>query len=300
MRKLKILCIGSLALGLLIVGGRLLGLYSLDYSDYRQISQIKRAMKDQDYDKVQESYSLLKNKGISSEELDYNYGLSLYNRKEYAGALEIFETLRDVDYLLLGNSAYRISAGTQEQQSKIETLEKAIDYYKQGIIKDYLNLDLKINYELALKELEALKDQQNQDNSQDNNDQQSNEDSQENDNGDKSQENDNGDKQNNNQDSGDDQQQENQEQNEQQQGDKENKDGENQEESQQEKSQQENSENNPEQNQGKEGDKEESTEQNPEDAMVQQVLRMLEEQEKESLKNNQSIYNGDKGDENDW
>lgn len=206
----------------------------------------------------------------------------------YQMALDILEQ-QDVDPLVLGNVYYQAgnalsNAELVDVDGQQELYAKALDTYLAGMAEEPQRIDLKYNYEYVKKQLDDQQqdsqknDPQNQDNPSEDSDQ---------------------DQQNKDNQSGDsDQDQPNKED---QQGD-----------SEQNSQSNEGSNNNSDQSQQNQdgthedqGSKGQETDADPSEqlaeAMMNQVLKMLEDQEQDSLKNNQQVISRqEEGGKNDW
>lgn len=242
--------------------------------------------------------SLHKEEYIEEESLlNSNLGKIAFWQKSYVEAEEYLMKV-DGNYLLRGNGYYYHAEEEEDPSLKLELYASALDMYKQGIVDDPRNLDLKFNYEFVLSKLEQ--EEENQENSES----EEGQDDQENQEGEESQED-----------------QENQEGGEGQE-DQENQEGEEGQEDQEGEEGQENQEGQEgnEDSEGQEG--QEEGEQNTDQEVPEgqedsgeviegelneeeynellKILELLEQQEEESLKNNQEVIQEGSGDTNDW
>jgi Ca-activated chloride channel family protein len=225
----------------------------------------------ENYEKALEHYKKGLLKKPASKELSYNAFLAaiLAGKGE-----EIFEYLKNAKetvnkYLNAGNLLFLAGESIEDNSKKQELFKKSLDTYIAGIIKYPENVPLKYNYEYVKDKME----QQEEENEQENKEKQE----------EKKQEED----------------KEGQE-NESEQGDEENQE---QKEDGGNKEMTEKGEQNKKEEEaaaGKEGESQEEEQQSA--AEIQSVLRMLERQEQDSLKNNQEYIEREKetGNENDW
>lgn len=261
----------SAVLTLCLVISHLVGIWSFNYVESQTLNKANEAFEQGDYEAALLGYGELMDNEKVMNEATYNTALAAYKAGNYENALTSLDKLNEGNYMLRGNCHFKIADTIETDVSEqIKRLEEAVELYKSGIIQDANDLNIKINYELALQKLEDLKQQQ-EENQQQNEDQQG----QDQQDGNQSKEDQNGDNQqedNQQQDSGENQQGE------------ENKGKEQQESA------------NAEENQGNQS-QETGT---PDEEIINQVLKMLEEQEAESLKNNQAYRHAGEEETNDW
>jgi len=238
----------------------------------KYLKEGNKAFINQDYDQALETYSLGLEKAEAKNNLTNNIGLAEMKKEDYINALEHLEK-ESGNYILRGNANYYLGESQQNIKEKIKFYELAIDEYKQGIINEPRDLELKYNYEFVLDKLEQSKEEaDNQEENQDQNEE--------------------------NQEEGQDQQSQDGDEEESQDQQSQDNTGEEEAENQENQEQQSQDEE-PEDEQGKQGDIGEEAI-NPEDSGVQQILRLLERQESESLKNNQEVKNTGGEDAYDW
>ena len=206
--------------------------------------------------------------------LNFNAAQSAYMLGEYEIAIEYYE--KSIDsierFLNSGNAALRLGETSDDESAKALFCAQALQAYRDGIIKFPQNVALKYNYEVVKEKIEELSNNQEQNN--DNQNQESGNDDQEN--------------------------QENQESQEQ--------DGQSQEREEQSQDQYEQDGTDGEQNQFQEEDlseqgedseenhsslqEREDGEDEPDLQAIERILRMLEMQEEQSLKNNREVIRG--------
>lgn len=265
-----------------------------------------------DYGGAVEAYS----KGLEKSDdrkLNYNAAQACYLTGNYQQAVDYYGkgTERPDMYLNAGNANLKLGEGMEDANQKLQYYARALEVYKQGILKYPENVPLKFNYEYVLNMIDDLQENEQQQNDEQNNNNQDGGENQENQNGEDGQ-NENP-KQNEQSDDS-----EKDQNNEPSTEEPENNQGEqsgteqNQEDSNEQGSSQ--SEQDREQNETQNGasGNEQNNEQSdglnaqefPEaaqtDEEIAQVLEMLERQEAESLKNNQHIRDYGKEDEYDW
>lgn len=252
--------------------------------------------------------------------LSYNSGQASYRLNDYQKAIEYYSKAPDrvEKYLNSGNASLKLGDAGNDPNQKTQCYQQALETYKQGIIAFPENIDLKYNYEYVKRKIEQQQNNnnQNQQDNQDNNDkqddkqgnqgqdnqqdgngqdkQQNGQDQQQNgqdgNNQDKKQNEQNGKDQQNNQ-SGDSQQKDNQGQN--QQDRQSGQSGQNQGQNKDQNGQQNGSALN-------QSDASQSGQNNNDPSQVMDALRMLEQQEEESLKNNQGVVKDGKEGKHDW
>lgn len=244
-----------------------------------------------------------------NSEVRNNIIKSLYEEKKYK---EITETL-STEYFIRGNSYAFLGDETAQQnpEEAIKNYKTALEEYKLAM-KTSNDLNIKKNYEIVLKKIEALNNNQNQQSQDKQNDKQDQNNEQDN-----KQNQQNQDKQNNKQDQNKDQdnkqdQQNNQnQQNQDKQNDKQdqNKDQDNKQDQQNNQNQQNQDKQNDKQDQNKDqNDKQNSIPQGEvqpidskdegRDGEVRAILKRLEGNEKQSFKNNERVINIDTGNSN--
>ena len=232
-----------------------------------------------------------------NNEVRNNIIKSLYEEKKYK---EITETL-STEYFIRGNSYAFLGdeAAQQNPEEAIKNYKTALEEYKLAM-KTSNDLNIKKNYEIVLKKIEALNNNQNQQNQDKQNDKQDQNNEQDN-----KQNQQNQDKQNDKQDQNNEQDNKQNQQNQDKQNDK-----------QDQNNEQDNKQN--QQNQDKQNDKQDqNNEQNSKqnnipqgevqpidskdegrEGEVRAILKRLEGNEKQSFKNNERVINIDTGNSN--
>ena len=290
--------IASLISGTLIVAIMILffsGTLDFDNGINESIINGNKSYAASNYDQALETYK--KGLGESSEDprLNYNSGQASYRLSNYEDAVKYYAKASETHdkYINSGNSSVKLAEITEDSTKKQQYYQQALETFKNGIIAFPENVPLKYNFEYVKSK---LGDGQSN-NSEDQNKNEENNDSQE-----------------NKQDGQDENQQQNQ-QNTDSQQDKQNESSEpkdaeekNGEKSENQQSSQSGKSKEQDKTQGEEKEKqnasqiEESDSSNSEqsDNNIAQVLKMLEKQEEESLKNNQEVQGNAKEDEYDW
>lgn len=238
----------------------------------------------------------------TQDRLNTNLAITMFLSERYT---EIEEYLLDIEshYLLRGNAYYYISEIESDPNAKLEALNNALNMYREGILLDSHDLELKYNYEFVLDKLETEEEQQEQEQNEDSEENSEDED-QENQDGDQeeSSEGDKSEESEDKQDGG------NQDQSQ--------EDGESQEEQDSSLSEEdENSDNQDQEGQSGPENQDQEGQEGPEQAAGEplqgelteeayeellRILELLEQQEEESLKNNQEVIQEGNGDTNDW
>lgn len=214
-------------------------------------------------------------------------------QNQYMEAIDLLEN-QEVDSLIIGNTYYKAAQSLNDKEGtapeEIQGMyESALNAYENGIVDEPERVDLKYNYEYV-KELidnkEADESQSDQKNSEEDN-----QEKQENSQGDNQEDGGNQEESGNNQEDGDNREESGDNQEEQ-------KNSEGEQQSQEEAGESDDIS-------GDFADTGENSEEMSEEALdegtVGQILKMLEEKEKDSLKNNQQVI-GKQGDDrkNDW
>lgn len=254
------------------------------------IKRGNKAYATNNYQQALETYQKGLNKDSDEPKLNYNSGQASYQLGNYGEAIEYYaKTDSSPDkYINSGNSSLKLAEASSDPLQKQQLYQQALETYKNGILAYPENIPLKYNYEYVKSKLDDNQDQNNE--QQDNNENQENEEDQNNNQdqqGDNSQQNQqNKDSSENNQDESSDQKDSEKDQQSSQ-----DNDGNEQNNSQDEENKEQNS------SQANESD---SSNADQEDSNVAQILKMLEKQEQESLKNNQEVRKSTKEDEYDW
>lgn len=271
-----------------------------------------------DYGGAVEAYS----KGLEKSDdrkLNYNAAQACYLTGNYQQAVDYYGkgTERPDMYLNAGNANLKLGEGMEDANQKLQYYARALEVYKQGILKYPENVPLKFNYEYVLNMIDELQQNEQQNNEQNNSNQDSRENEENQNSEDRSGRNQNEQQnQQQNEQSGDSENDQNGDQSAEQDNSQEEQDetGQNQENSNDQDSSQQGSSESPEDTEqdetrnGSEQNNEQSGGLNRQDSAdaaqtdeeIARVLEMLERQEAESLKNNQHIRNYGKEDEYDW
>lgn len=254
-----------------------IGQTPLNQDNQKILNQGNAAFAKGDYDGAKTIYESLLGDKNYEDSIKYNLGIIAYETGAYDEALEY---LKDIDnYKLYGNTYYKMGEIAEDRQDKISCYEEAIKRYMSGIKSEPNNVELKYNYEFVKKILDDLKEEQkeeqekkNQDNETENKDKNDSED---------------GENQQNQDNKEDDKKQKNQ-------GNQENEEDKDKKDSESTSSDKEKESKSDESEQGKteKADINEET--------IKQILKLLEQQEKQSLKNNQGIIQQGKEEGNDW
>lgn len=297
------------------------GLINFDNSIIKFLVRGNRLFADSNYEQALNAYNEGLKKDSENLKLNYNSGQAAYLLEDYQNAVMYFDKACDTPerYLNSGNSSLKLGDNTEDVNQKKQYYKQALDTYKKGILAFPENVPLKYNYEYVKKKLEEL-DVDNSENRNDEENKDENEENQENQsqdgkqNGQDNSQQQNEDEQGNSSQSGDEDQKDetqqdstkqNQNQSEGQQS------GQDKDNNQDEKSGAESKEEHGDGKNGNEEDKNDagyspesegsdSQEGEIDDSLLQQVLRMLERQEEEALKNNQEVRNKGEEDEYDW
>ncbi|AEV66805.1 tetratricopeptide repeat protein [Acetivibrio clariflavus] len=296
----------SIVTGLLITALMILfftGQISFDGSINEIIKNGNKEYDTKNYQQALETYQKGLDKHPNDAKLNYNSGQALYQLAGYDEAINYYAKADNTPdkYINSGNCSVKLAESTDDPVQKQLLYQQALETYKEGIIAFPQNIPLKYNYEYVKSKLDELKEQQNNEQQNENENQENEEDKNNNQNqqGNNSQQDDNQNKQD-----------ENQEQNQQNRQSPESNPNEDSEQKNTEKNQQpsqdkettgqdEAQKDNKEQN-SRSMDESDSSDPEQNDSNIAQILRMLEKQEEQSLKNNQEIRRSTKEDEYDW
>jgi len=244
------------------------------------------------------------------KKLNYNAAQASYMLQNYEQAAGYYAKAAEKadTYLNWGNSYFNTGERSEDANEKLQLYIKALETYKQGILKYPQNVELKFNYEFTEKKINELQESMNENQPQDDN------------NGNREEQRNNGqdseggeqdreeqqDGQQDEQSGGSDQNEQQNEQDGQENNNQNNSDSGEQQNSENEQSSGQDDASSEEtgsdqQEQGMPGINEaDDSKVGEADDMIEQVLRMLEKQEEQALKNNRHIkdYRGE--DEYDW
>ncbi len=256
-------------------------LVTVDFIDFNQ--EVSQGMttgnsfyQQNEYEKAIEAYEGVIAKEANNPELHYNLGLVAYAMKDYEKAIEHFSQSED-NNMVLGNTYYRQGSNLQDPKQQMQTYQQGLEQYLIGMKAQPGNIEMKYNYEYLKKLMDdQQKDQdqenQNEDNKndeqEDQNEQNQNEQNQEQEDQDEQSQNEQNQNQENQDEDQENQNQENQDQENQDQQN-ESQSGENQDQEKEEQNQDQQSQS------GEDNEEADKTQQ-----AIEQVLRMLEQQEK--------------------
>lgn len=272
-----------LLMTLLVFTGRI----RLNHSMRSSINSGNAYYNDKDYGKAIEIYErVLKNKPNNADIL-YNIGLTAYAMEDYEKAIEYYSQSRDCS-MLLGNAYYRQGSRIGDPTQQMQSYRQGLEQYLISIKAEPNNIEVKYNYELLKKLIDDREQNQEQQNEKQKDENSQDKDQSQDSQKDKNQQNQDGQNEEN-----ENQKQENQ--------NKENDDRNNQN-SEEQKNDQKKLKNEREDGQSQNNQNEafNDEEANQNQNSIDQVLKMLEQQEKQSLKNNQAVMNKGEGEVNDW
>ena len=278
----KVVCISGI-ITVLLLSLLLIGWEDAEEKVIKALRQGNEQYMSAKYEEALKSYETGLAAKPESKALNFNAAQAAYLLGEYEKAAQYYEKAEDCTdkYLNGGNAFLRIGDAAQAENQKVQCYAKAVQIYKEGIIKYPKDVSLKYNYEFAKKKIDELlermeqssessdkSDELSKDGSSNHNSSNSNDEIQKS----KGQESENA----------------------------ENAQG------QQDKNPEQNEDSGNIQGNGKEGDDERQyaysrneEEYNPDQESVRRILEMLDSQEEESLKNNQGIVGG-KDEANGW
>mgnify|MGYP000865342755 FL=1 len=266
------------------------------------------------YAEAGEIYRGLLQKNPEDERLSYNLATVYYKTGGYQEALEFFQKGPESPekYLLMGNICYEKGQEELDPVEKINLYQEALQYYREGMVNFPREIELKYNYEYVREELEKVQEEMEEQMEQSSGGQEDNEDedgenqddssSQQEDFSQENQDESNPGEEEKGGEEGDREQElDNQEENKQE--EETGNEGERQEERQEGKQEEESAgtqqEGQEKEGQDREGSREMEGEKSREEIL--QILKMLEAEEEDSLKNNQSLYQGSgKEEKYDW
>ncbi|MCL2151922.1 MAG: tetratricopeptide repeat protein [Oscillospiraceae bacterium] len=234
--------------------------------------------------------------------LNFNAAQAAYLLGEYSKAEEYYGKSGDniERFLNVGNIYAALGDSLDENEQKLQCYLQALKYYQEGIIMFPQNVPLKFNYEIVKGKADDISsdmDQQDSD-SQDNDESDSDDSQEQNEQEQEGQEQDNQEQDGQEQDS---QEQDSQEQDSQEQDGQE-QEGQEQDNQEQEGQEQEQAQGQEQEEGEEDGQDANSLEENEIDLdmeAIERILKMLEIQEEESLKNNQEVVGGKNG-KNGW
>jgi Ca-activated chloride channel homolog len=135
-----------------------------------------------------EKYETVLDQLPESEVVNFNAGAAAYKLEDYLGAVDYFEKsllTEDEDFLQktsynLGNAEYKLGISKEDEvlDQAIALLEQSLRHYKGSLKIDSEDADAKYNYEFVKKELERLKEQQEQSSGQNDKEKEDGDDSQ--------------------------------------------------------------------------------------------------------------------------
>lgn len=246
------------------------------------------------FEQALETYQKALGENSDEPRLNYNSGQTSYQLSKYEEAIKYYDkTSNTLDkYINSGNSSFKLADSIADPTQKQQLYQQALETYKEGILAFPQNVPLKYNYEFVKNKIDEQ--QNNNEEQAQNKEQNKNENQQTTDEQEKNQ---------NEQSNPDQNQQKEDSQENNQNGSSEQKDEENQKSSQDKEStgqdKEQKDEKSKEQNTSQ-IDESDSSNSEQNDSNIAQVLKMLEKQEQESLKNNQELQSSAKEDEYDW
>lgn len=280
----------------------------------RDIQAANELFQEGKYIEAGEIYRNLLLKKPEDERLSYNLATVYYKTGGYQEALEFFQKGPESPekYLLMGNICYEKGQEELDPVEKINLYQEALQYYREGMVNFPREIELKYNYEYVREELEKVQEEMEEQMEQSSGGQEDNEDedgenqddssSQQEDFSQENQDESNPGEEEKGGEEGDREQElDNQEENKQE--EETGNEGEGQEERQEGKQEEESAgtqqEGQEKEGQDREGSREMEGEKSREEIL--QILKMLEAEEEDSLKNNQSLYQGSgKEEKYDW
>lgn len=288
MKVIKIIFLTSLPIAIIMSVLLLTGAIHVDPMSALALDNANQDFEAGEYDKAKEAYMQLAEKRKYRDVAHYNQGLISYIEQDYQLAIKEFGLVTE-GYKALGNALYRA-----------EDYQGALEQYLLAMKNDSQDMNVKFNYEWTKKKLEEQEkqeqdQQQEQDQNQDQNKDGENQDQQNQDKEDQNQQQQNQNEQNQK----DGQNQQDQEQQNQDQQDQNQNDSQDQQ-SQGQQNESEDKENKDGENKDSGAKEGENPEAEENAQVINQILKMLEQQEKQALKNNQAVRDGNKGERYDW
>lgn len=289
----------SIISGLLIVALTVLfftGVIPFDGDINKFIIKGNQAYAANNYEQALQTYQKGLEENSTEPRLNYNLGQASYKLSKYIEAINYYSKTSDTidKYINSGNSNLRLADSIDDAVQKQQFYQQALETYKQGILAFPQNVPLKYNYEYVKSKLDNQENNNNEDQeeNQENKDEQENNQNEQGNESEQNQQNEDSSENNQNKDSEQKDSEENQQSSQEENNNEQDKDGSQQNEPQDE-------ENSEEQDTPQ---MQESDSSNPDqsDSNIAQILKMLEKQEQESLKNNQEVKGSTKGDEYDW
>ncbi|OPZ87481.1 MAG: 50S ribosomal protein L22 [Firmicutes bacterium ADurb.Bin419] len=286
--------IASALSGLLVVVLLILfltGTIAFDNVVYESILKGNRLFAANNHEQALDTYNAGLSKNAENPKLNYNSGQASYLLNKFEDASKYYAKAFETPdkYINSGNSNLKLANAAGDDAQKQQYLLQALETFKQGIIAFPENIPLKYNYEYVKNMLgdQQNNNEQNQENKENQEQNNQDENSEQNEQDKASQQNENSGQEDN--------QEQNQEKSENQQAEQAEQNNEQKDAQTGDQNEENNSDKNVQQAEQSDSSQSEQT-----DSQIANVLRMLEKQEEESLKNNQEVKRSTKGDEYDW
>lgn len=138
----------------------------------RDVQQGNAFYKEGDYVASAQKYAEALEKDPESDIIHFNMGTALYKKKDYEGAVENLQKallsdnkdLKGKAHYNLGNTLYQygINRENQDISLAVSSLEKSLSQYERALSIESDDKDAQFNYAYVKKELERLKEKQQQ------------------------------------------------------------------------------------------------------------------------------------------
>ena len=149
----------------------LTGAVDLKNTINKSLIEGNRLYSEEQYSEALASYQKGLSKDPGHDKLNYNAAQVSYMLQNYEQAAEYYgKAVEKVDtYINWGNSYFNAGESLEDINQKLQFLMQALETYKQGILKYPENVELKFNYEFTEKKIKELQESMNENQPQDEN-----------------------------------------------------------------------------------------------------------------------------------
>ena len=149
----------------------LTGAVDLKNTINKSLIEGNRLYSEEQYSEALASYQKGLSKDPGHDKLNYNAAQVSYMLQNYEQAAEYYgKAVEKVDtYINWGNSYFNAGESLEDINQKLQFLMQALETYKQGILKYPENVELKFNYEFTGKKIKELQESMNENQPQDEN-----------------------------------------------------------------------------------------------------------------------------------
>ncbi len=149
----------------------LTGAVDLKNTINKSLIEGNRLYSEEQYSEALASYQKGLSKDPGHDKLNYNAAQVSYMLQNYEQAAEYYgKAVEKVDtYINWGNSYFNAGESLEDINQKLQFLMQALETYKQGILKYPENVELKFNYEFTEKKIKELQESMNENQPRDEN-----------------------------------------------------------------------------------------------------------------------------------